>query len=391
MSTKKQIDLPFLAIALILVIFGLAMIASVSVYESYTNFEQNDFYFWRRIGQMVYAFVGFAFCLFVPYRFWERFSLPIMITAMVMLFLVFTTLGGDFGSANSWLDIPGLPSIQPVEFAKFALIVYLAHWMAKNRQDLNHFQYGFLPFVVISSFIVIPIALQPDFGSLLVIILTAVSIFLVAGGSFLQVAGGGILASLMGLLIVLNVDYIYNRFAAFFNPEHDVLGISYQIQNALTAIGSGGVFGLGFGQSIQKNGYLPEVQGDTIFAAIGEEMGFIRTTIVILLFAAFAWRGYDIARRCKDWFGKLVITGFTTSITVQMMINVGVNMALLPNTGITLPFISYGGTSLLISMMMVGVILNISQGGTSPYHENPRHPSRSTRTRKKSRRRYRYA
>lgn len=361
---------------MILVFFGLAMIASVSVYESYNKFEQNDFYFWRRLGHMVFAFGGFFFCLLTPYRLWERLSLPIMATSIIALFLVFTSLGGDFGSANSWLDIGFLPSIQPVEFAKFGLIIYLAHWMAQNRTEIDHFQFGFIPFIVILGAITIPIALQPDFGSLVVITLTAVSVFLAAGGSFIQVFGGGLLASVVGLMIVLNVDYIYNRFATFFNPELDTLGISYQIKNALTAIGSGGVFGLGFGQSIQKNGYLPEVQGDTIFAAIGEEMGFIRTGILILMFALFAWRGYDIARRSQDWFAKLIVVGFTTSITIQMLINVSVNMALLPNTGITLPFISYGGTSLLVSMSMAGIILNVSKGDSQPRQKKIRNTRR---------------
>ena len=374
---KKGIDIPFLVIILVLVFFGLAMIASVSVYESYNKFEQNDFYFWRRLGHMVFAFAGFFFCLITPYRLWERLSLLIMGIAFILLLLVFTGLGGDFGTANSWINVPFLPSIQPVEFAKFGLIIYLAHWMSEKRTDIKHFQYGFLPFVAILSLIVIPIALQPDFGSLLVITLTAVAVFLAAGGSFFQVFSGGMLASALGLMIVLNVDYIYNRFATFFNPELDALGISYQIKNALTAIGSGGVFGLGFGQSIQKNGYLPEVQGDTIFAAIGEEMGFIRTAILVLTFALLAWRGYDIARRSSDWFAKLIVVGFTTSITIQMLINVGVNMALLPNTGITLPFISYGGTSLLVTLMMAGIILNVSKGDSEPRQKRQKNRSRS--------------
>lgn len=360
-----------LAIVLALVFFGLAMIASVSVYESFNKFQQNDFYFWRRIIQMVIAFGGFFFCLFIPYRFWERVSLLVMIFSLILLFLVFTSLGADYGSSNSWIDIPFLPSIQPVELAKFGLIIYLAHWMSQNESSIRYFKYGFIPFVVIVSAVIIPLAFQPDFGSILVITLTAVAVFLVAGGSISQVVLGGFFASTIGFMIVLNIDYVYNRFITFFNPESDTLGISYQIQNALTAIGSGGFFGLGFGQSIQKNGYLPEVQGDTIFAAIAEEMGFLRTILLILLFLVLAWRGFAIARASKDRFAKLIAVGFTTSLTVQMLINVSVNMGLLPNTGITLPFISYGGTSLLFSLMMVGILLNISM--SSPYESF--HPS----------------
>lgn len=370
---KKSIDYVLLITVFALVFFGLAMIASVSVYESYNKFQQNDFYFWRRMVQIAIAMVAFIPCLIIPYRFWEKISILVYGFAFFLLLLLFTALGGDFGTSNSWLDIPYLPTIQPVEIAKFGLIIYLAHWMSKNRSEIHHFKYGFVPFVVILSIMVFPIALQPDFGSLLVIISTAVAVFLVAGGSIFQVAAGGIIASIMGFIIAFNVDYIYNRFMTFFNPDLDTLGISYQIKNALTAIGSGGLFGLGFGQSIQKNGYLPEVQGDTIFAAIGEEMGFVRTAIIILLYALIAWRGYGIARRSKDWFAKLIVVGFTTSLTVQMMINIGVNMAILPNTGITLPFISYGGSSLLASMMMIGIILNVSHGkNEDPNNTRPR-------------------
>jgi len=370
---KKNIDYILLITVFALVFFGLAMIASVSVYESYNKFQQNDFYFWRRMVQIAIAVAAFIPCLIIPYRFWEKVSLLAIGFSLFLLMLLFTSLGGDFGTSNSWLDIPSLPTIPPVEVAKFRLIIYLAHWMSKNRSEIHHFKYGFLPFVMILSIIVIPIALQPDFGSLLVIISTSVAIFLVAGGSFFQVAAGGIIASIMGFIIAFNVDYIYNRFMTFFNPDLDTLGISYQIKNALTAIGSGGLFGLGFGQSIQKNGYLPEVQGDTIFAAIGEEMGFVRTAIIILLYALIAWRGYSIARRSKDWFAKLIVVGFTTSLTIQMMINIGVNMAILPNTGITLPFISYGGSSLLASMMMIGIILNVSHGkNEDPNKARPR-------------------
>ncbi|MDF2379464.1 MAG: putative peptidoglycan glycosyltransferase FtsW [Candidatus Gracilibacteria bacterium] len=374
---KRSYNYSILATALALSFFGLAMIASVSVYESFNTFQQNDFYFWRRMGHMIIALSAMGACMIIPYRFWEKISLVVMTVSVGMLLFVFSSFGNDYGTATSWIDIPFLPSIQPVEIAKFGLIIYLAHWMAENKPDIKHFHYGFTPFVIILSLVLIPLALQPDFGSLIVILLTAVAVFLVAGGSIFQVTAGGILAGLLGMIIALNVDYIYNRFVTFFNPEADALGIGYQVKNALTAIGSGGFFGLGFGQSIQKNGYLPEVQGDTIFAAVGEEMGFIRTAIILILFATFAWKSYDMARKTKDWFGKLIVIGFATSITVQAVINIAVNMALFPNTGITLPFISYGGSSLMMTMASVGIILNVSRNGSSQHHYNQKQRSRT--------------
>lgn len=346
---------------LALMTFGLVMIASVSVYESYNTFGVNDFYFWRRVGHMVVALVGFVFCLLMPYRFWERTSVLWMIVAVGLMVLVLTTAGANYGTSRSWLVVAGF-SVQPVEFTKLALIIYLAHWMSSRRYDIQDFKTGFLPFVGILSLVVVLAALQPDFGSIVVITLTAVAVFLVAGGSFVQVFGGGIIAGLVSTYIVMNTGYIRDRFIAFFNPDVDTLGIGYQIQNALTAIGSGGLFGVGFGQSIQKNGYLPEVQGDAIFAAIGEEMGFIRTLMMVALFGFLAYRGYRLARESADWFAKLVAVGVVTSVLVQASMNMMVNLAIFPNTGITLPFISYGGSSLLVTMMGMGILLNISMG-----------------------------
>lgn len=388
---KRSYDLSILATALALSFFGLAMIASVSVYESYNTFQQNDFYFWRRMGHMVIALGAMGFTMIIPYRFWERISLFVMVISVGLLLFVFTSFGNDYGTATSWINIPFLPSIQPAEIAKFGLIIYLAHWMAENRADIKHFHYGFIPFVILLSMVVIPLALQPDFGSLLVILFTAVAVFLVAGGSILQVSAGGILAGLIGGIIALNVDYIYNRFVTFFNPEVDALGIGYQVKNALTAIGSGGFFGLGFGQSIQKNGYLPEVQGDTIFAAVGEEMGFFRTVIILLLFATFAWKCFNMARRTKDWFGKLIVVGLATSITVQAVINISVNMAIFPNTGITLPFISYGGSSLMMTMASVGIILNVSRYGSDIQSNTRKQRTRSLKRNSSLTKRKRYS
>jgi cell division protein FtsW len=362
---RKEGDIVLFLTMITLVIIGLIMIASVSVYESYNTFGINDFYFWRRVGHMLVAFAGFLFCFLTPYRIWEKISIFLMIGSVIMLVLVLTAAGADYGTAKSWLNFAGF-SIQPVEFAKFALIIYLAHWMSAHRHEIKDFKYGFIPFIGILGFIVSLVALQPDFGSIIVISLSSIAVFLAAGGSLLQVFGGAAVASIPAYYIVLTTPYIYNRFLAFFNPELDALGIGYQIQNALTAIGSGGWFGVGFGKSIQKNGYLPEVQGDAIIAAIAEELGFIRTTMILILFGILIWRSFEIAKKTKDPFAKLVVVGVAASIGIQAFINIAVNTGIFPNTGITLPFISYGGSSLLISMIGVGLILNISKGTTAP-------------------------
>ena len=190
--------------------------------------------------------------------------------------------------------------------------------------------------------------------------------FFIAGGNVFHMLLGGAIAGVMGLPIILNKDYIRNRFRAFLSPNDPSIAesIGFQIKQALIAIGSGGFFGVGYGKSVQKFGYLPEVQADTIFAAMAEELGFVRLLIILGMYSIFVWRGYRIARAAPDRFGFLVATGITTWVAVQTIINIAVNVALFPLTGITLPFISYGGSSLLTMLIGVGVLLNISMHST---------------------------
>lgn len=375
----RSIDYVLAFTVLGLCIFGLIMISSVSVYESFNTVGTNDFYFWRHFRNLLFGVVLFFAGLFIPYRFWQKISLTLLIVSIFLLSLVFTSAGADYGTSRSWLNVSFLPSLQPVEFAKLALVCYFAHWLEKRRHEVRTFHYGFLPFSVILATFVILLALQPDFGSILVVTVTAVAIFYAANGNLLHLFGGGALASFLGMFVILNQQYVYNRFAAFFNPNIDPLGIGYQIKNALIAIGSGGLFGVGFGRSIQKSGYLPEVQADAIFSAIAEELGFVRVLVLIGAFLLIAYRGYTIADRTQDKFAKLMVVGIVTWITAQAFINVGVNLALLPNTGITLPFISYGGSSLATSLLAIGIVLNISRGA-QPSDGNQRRTLRSRRS-----------
>ena len=372
---SKSIDYVLAFTVLGLCIFGLIMISSVSVYESFNTVGTNDFYFWRHFRNMVFGIGLFFVALYIPYRFWKKISLPLLVASIFLLLLVFTSAGSDYGTARSWLNIGFLPSLQPVEFAKLALVCYFATWLEKRQHDIKTFYYGFLPFSIILATFVLLLALQPDFGSILVVTITAAAIFFSANGNVLHMLGGGTIAGFLGMFVILNHKYIYDRFVAFINPEIDPLGIGYQIRNALTAIGSGGLFGVGFGRSIQKSGYLPEVQADAIFSAIAEELGFVRLIVLIGAFLLIAYRGYNIADRTTDKFAKLMVVGITTWIVAQAFINIGVNLALLPNTGITLPFISYGGSSLVMSLVGIGIVLNISRGVKIP----TRTQTRSTR------------
>lgn len=373
----RRMDLLLLGIAIGLTLFGLAMIASVSVYESYQLTTRlvnqgiraepsNSFYLWRSSMHILLGFCVLGFTTIIPYRLWERYARAFFLITIVLLVLVFLPgLRNDYGNAYSWLQIGGF-SVQPSEFLKLTLVFYLAVWLQKREQLIGTFQEGFLPFVILLVLSTILVAVQPDLGSFLVISSIASTMFFIAGGNVFHLLLGAALAGVMGLPIILSKGYVRDRLRAFISPGDARLseGIGFQIKQALIAIGSGGFFGVGYGKSIQKFGYLPEVQGDMVFAAMGEELGFLRLLIILAMYSILVFRGYKIAREAPDRFGFLVATGITTWIAFQSLINIGVNVALFPLTGLTLPFISYGGSSLLALLAGIGVLLNISMHST---------------------------
>lgn len=377
----KKADFLLLGVALGLSLFGLAMIASVSVYQSYqltTRFVEsgawdapsNAFYLWRSFLHMTVALCGLGVCSIIPYHFWQKHARTLFLLNMALLLSLFIPgLSNDYGTARSWLNF-GAFSLQPSEFLKLSLIFYMAVWLQKKESAIATFQEGFIPFVVLLCLSTFFVAMQPDLGSFLVFSVIGTTMFFVAGGNIAHLMLGAASAAFLGLPVILNKEYIRNRFTVFFhilfNPDNLTYreGIGFQVYQALIAIGSGGLFGVGYGKSIQKFGYLPEVQSDTIFAAMAEELGFMRLLIVLGLFGTLVYRGYRVARNAPDRFGLLVATGITTSIAFQSLLNISVNLSLFPITGLTLPFISYGGSSLLTTLCGVGVLLNISMHST---------------------------
>ena len=373
----RRMDFLLLGTAVVLTLFGLAMISSVSVFESYQITQRlvaqglrdapgNSFYLWRSFRHVVVGFGVMLLAMLTPYRVWERFAFPLFLCCLLLLFAVFVPgLRAEWGTAHTWLRLGPL-SLQPDELMKMALIFYLALWLQKREPLISTWKEGFIPFASLISLSTILVALQPNLGSFLVLFMIAVIMFFIAGGNIVHVILGGTMASILGLPLILQKEYIRNRFRAFLNPTDPSIAetIGFQIKQALIAIGSGGAFGVGYGKSVQKFGYLPEVQADTIFAAMAEELGFLRMLIIIGMFGIFVWRGYKIAREAPDRFGFLVATGITTWIAFQTVLNFAVNLALFPLTGITLPFISYGGSSLISLLAGVGVLLNISMHST---------------------------
>jgi cell division protein FtsW len=370
-------DLLLAGATVVLTLFGLAMIASVSVFESYKITERlvnqgsmdvpsNSFYLWRSFYHVLLGIgAGFA-CIIIPYHAWEKLALPLFGLTLFLLVLVFLPgISAGYGTANSWLRV-GLFSVQPSEFLKLTMIFYLALWLQKREQEIATWKEGFLPFaslLLVSTFLV---AIQPDLGSFLVLSSIAITMFFIAGGNIFHVGLGASIAGVFGLPLILQKQYVRNRFMAFFRPDDPSIAesIGFQIKQALIAVGSGGPFGVGYGKSIQKFGYLPEVQADMIFAAMAEELGFFRLMIILGMYGIFVWRGFHIARCAPDRFGFMVATGITAWIAFQTILNIAVTLALFPLTGLTLPFISYGGSSLMSVLMGTGILLNISMYST---------------------------
>lgn len=369
----RRIDLLLLGTTVVLTLFGLAMLASVSVYESYQltlrlyGTGTNSFYLWRTFLHVLFGMGIMFFTMIIPYRLWERSAkLFFFATILLLLLVLIPGINAGWGTSWSWLRI-GSFSIQPSEFLKLTLIFYLSVWLQKREQLIGTFKEGFVPFaslLLVSTFL---IAIQPDLGSFLVLCAIASAMFFIAGGSFFHLILGGGLTALVGLPIILQKEYIRNRFVAFLMPDDAAIRetFGFQIKQALITIGSGGLFGVGYGKSIQKFGYLPEVKGDMIFSAMAEELGFLRLLIVLTMYGLLIYRGYRIAENAPDRFGFLLATGITTWIAVQTLTNIAVNVGLFPLTGLTLPFISYGGSSLVALLAAVGILLNISMHSTS--------------------------
>lgn len=389
----RRMDLLLLGITIVLTLFGLAMISSVSVFESYQITQRlvtqglrdapsNSFYLWRSFRHILFGLGVMGATMTISYRVWGRLAFPLFIASLLLLFAVFLPgIRAEYGTAHTWIRIGPL-SLQPDEFIKLTLIFYLAMWLQKREQLIGTWKDGFLPFATLLSISTILVAIQPNLGSFLIIASIAVIMFFVAGGNIFHVLLGGTMAAILGLPLILQKEYIRNRFRAFLSPTDPSISetIGFQIKQALIAIGSGGAFGVGYGKSVQKFGYLPEVQADTIFAAMAEELGFLRLLIIIGMYGIFIWRGYKIAREAPDRFGFLVATGITTWVAFQTVLNISVNLALFPLTGITLPFISYGGSSLISLLAATGILLNISMHSKEAAVSARRSPHHSSST-----------
>lgn len=360
-ENKINFDFPLFIITLILILMGLIMIMSASGVKAYSQYGNAHFFFRR---QLIFAIVG-LFLMYITslidYKIYYRNSKKFLLLSFILLVLVLIPgVGRTAGGATRWIPL-GLFDFQPSEVVKIALIIYISSFISRKRNKIRNFKKGILPILIVILFIAFLIMQQPDMG-------TAVNIL---GFSFVILIAGGMklkhlfLLSIPGLLTTIyyitSAPYRLNRVKTFLDPWKDPRGSGYHIIQSLIALGSGGLTGVGPGNSRQKFLYLPEPGTDFIFAILGEEFGLIGALFVIILFGGLAYRGTLIALNSKDLFGTLLAVGIISMIMIQFLINIGAVTSLLPVTGITLPFISYGGSSLLISLFSVGVLLNISR------------------------------
>lgn len=363
-SSSKSIDLPLLLIVAAIVFFGLIMLWSASAPGGYDQFG-DSYYFVKH--QLIFGLIPGIAAMFlfsrIPYTFWHKHAFNLLILSIVLLVLVFIPgFSAGIGTAHSWISVGGVFSLQPSEVVKITFLFYLAAWLGgRDQQGVRDVHAGFLPFLLVLGTIMLLMILQPDVGTMSIIGAMALVVYFVAGAPLTYVFG--LIAAGIGALTLLITlaPYRAARFTTFLHPELDPLGIGYHINQALLAIGSGGFFGVGYGHSRQKFQYLPEVSGDSIFAVISEELGFIFAIFTLALFLTFLWRLIFIAQNASDKFAKYFVIGVAAWITIQAFVNIGSMVALMPITGVPLPFISYGGTSLAVTLAAVGVVLNISR------------------------------
>jgi cell division protein FtsW len=354
-------DYSLAIIVFALIVLGLIMISSASVVISYAKTGGNYFYLQRQIIFLVVGLIAMISFSLIDYHFWRKIALPLMILALLFLGIVLLPyFSSPSHGANRWIVL-GWANFQPSEFAKLAILIYLSGWLARRKDDIKSFSRGFLPFLFILAIVIFLVMREPDLGTMAIIAGSSAIVFFIAGASWIHVVMGAGSGVMVILALILSAPYRLNRLFAFLRPESDPSGIGYQMKNAMIALGSGGLWGLGFGNSRQKYLYLPEAHTDAIFAVIVEEIGFIRASSIIILFVLLGYRGFKIAREASDDFGRYLATGITAWFVLQAFINFSAILGLIPLTGVPLPFISYGGSSLVISLAAVGILLNISK------------------------------
>lgn len=359
--TRGNIDITFLTIVLVLVSFGLVMLFSASYAYAHYYFN-NFFHFISR--QSVFAVMGLVVMIIVSnidYHLLTKFTVPLFAISVFLLIIVLFM--PDLNGASRWINL-GFITFQPSEIAKCSVILLFAHYISVNSDSMKTFKYGVMPFAIILGIIAFLMVLEPHLsGTILIFGISAIMMFV--GGTSLfwfLLAGGVVVAGIASVIMIPGlIKYAMGRVQYWIDPFSDPTNNGYQTIQSLYAIGSGGLFGTGIGGSKQKFLFLPEPQNDFVFSVLCEELGFVGATVVIILFALLVWRGFVIAMKAPDKLGCMLAVGFTAQVGLQVILNIAVVTNTIPNTGISLPFFSYGGTSLMMLLMQMGIIMSISR------------------------------
>lgn len=354
----RGIDVSLLIAVAILTFFGLLMIYDASSFIAYRDFA--DKYHYLR-DQTVWVILGFSALLFFSFFDYHKLNLlavPILVIAIILLILVFVPGLSVYAlGARRWIDT-GFFILQPAEFVKLALAIYLSAWFSTKEKG------RLIAFGLLLGLVMFLIMLQPDMGTAGIILSEAMVIYFLSGGSLFHFVLGLPVIAAIGILLIKLEPYRAERLTSFLKVGENLQTTSYHVRQILIALGMGGLTGVGLGNSLQKFAYLPENTTDSIFAIIAEELGFIGASLLIILFMFVTWRGFIIASRARDQFGKLLAAGITTFLMAQAMINLGAQTVLLPLTGVPLPFISYGGSAVIVDLCAIGIVLNISKQKT---------------------------
>tara|TARA_B100000508_G_scaffold141090_1_gene146274 strand:+ start:16261 stop:17382 length:1122 start_codon:yes stop_codon:yes gene_type:complete len=361
-SKPKSVDTVLLIFVILLVGGGFLIFSSASLGlmardgASFGSVAFSQFVFGVLGGGTAMLFISNIY-----YRHWRKYAFYLFFLTLIATLAVFIPgLGMTHAGATRWLDL-GVTTVQPSEFLKIGFVIYLATWLSGFHDKVRHWKYGLVPFTAITGLVGGVMLLQPDTGTFLIMAVAGMAMFIVSGASWrditLVILGG----LLMLVVLAMLRPYVMDRLTTFLNPEADPLGSGYQIQQSLIAVGSGGIAGRGFGQSIQKFEYLPEPIGDSVFAVYAEEFGFIGAGMLLIALVFLTLRGYRIATHASDIFGTLLVVGFMTLIVGQAFFNIGAMLAVAPLSGLPLPFISHGGTSLLATLASLGIVLNVSK------------------------------
>ena len=358
----NKVDKPLLVTTLVLLVGGLIIFGSAAL--GVLSINEVKFYSIIKT-QLIYALIGGMIMLYIgssiSYYLYKKYAYLIFISILTLTSLVFVpALSQYHGGAQRWIDI-GAISFQPSEILKFAFIVMIAYWCTAYRNLFHNWKYGLLPYLLSAGAVSVILLLQPDFGTWLIIMVTSLLTYFI-GGARKKHIYAILVCGLLGIFILIAVrPYMLERIKTYVNNTHDPRGSSWQLNQSLIALGSGGWNGRGLGQSVQKFNYLPEPIGDSIFAVLGEEIGFLGVIFLVSLYGIIGIRGYVISKYSSDQFGRLLAIGLTTIILAQATINIAAMLGIFPLTGVPLPLVSHGGTALMAILFEIGVLLNISK------------------------------